>query len=137
MRQAPESVMAQALADVGFDADRPDPSAAWQAFRRFTAAPLVNVITVTVGYECEHDDDRDDVLWLIFSRVLEDAAGVGWSCGCCLSRPVPDPMRSVRESDWWWPEFGTLAQWLDGVERLPFFRACLRLDGWRWAGFSV
>ncbi|WP_435009677.1 hypothetical protein P12x_000926 [Tundrisphaera lichenicola] len=136
MRAGPEAVMARALAAVGFDERCPDPAAAWAAFREFASTPLPDALTVSVGYECFHVSDRDDVLWLTFERSLDVGAGTGWMCGCCLARTVPETMWSVTDSDWWWPESGTLPRWFAEVERRPSFRDCLSLDGWRWVGLS-
>jgi hypothetical protein len=136
MRTGPEAVMARALAAVGFDDRRPDPAAAWAAFREFASTPLLDAVTVSVGYECLHPSDRDDVPWLTFARSLEDESGAGWMCGCCLARTVPEVMWSVTDSNWWWPGFGTLPQWFAEVESRSSLGDCLRLDGWRWMGFS-
>ena len=134
--QAAEAVMRQSLAAADFDFDRPDPRLAWAAFRAFAARPLPGVVTVNVGVECYNAADRDGVLWLEFARSLEGPGGVGWRCGCLLSRPVPADLAAVSESLWWWAEHGTQVEWAAAAEQLPGFSTCLRLCGWQWEGFS-
>lgn len=128
--------MRVALAAVGFDYARPDPRAAWAAFRDFITRALPGLATISVGVECYNAEDRDDVLWLEFARVLERPGGSGCKCGCLLSRPVPAHLLGISQSLWWWKEHGTLAAWAVDAERLPAFSDCLALSGWRWEGFS-
>jgi hypothetical protein len=134
--QAAEAMMQQSLSEVGFDFARPEPTLEWAAFRAFAARPLPGIVTINVGVECNHVADRDGVLWLELARSLEGPGGVGWRCGCLLSRPVPVELVAVSEALWWWAEHGTLTEWAADAERLPAFAACLALDGWQWDGFS-
>jgi hypothetical protein len=136
MFEPTDAEMDRCLREVGFVPERPDPALAWEAFKAFVGRPLAGLTTITVGYECFNVDDRDDVLWLSFVRQVEDAAGMGWGCGCVFSRAVPKEMSGVSKGDWWWAEHGTLAAWIAGVEASASFRACVGLGGWRWEGFD-
>jgi hypothetical protein len=107
-RSEADLLMRLYLQEAGIDFDRPAPSLAWAAFQRLAVRPLPGLVTVTLGYSCEHCDDRDDNLWLGFMRRLEESSGSGWSCGCLLSIAVPPDLMGVHEPFWWWQEHGTL-----------------------------
>ncbi len=135
-RGAADILIRRYLQRTGFDFDRPDPRLAWAAFQRFAMRPLPGLVTVTVGYTSEHFSDQDDKLWLGFMRRLEEPSGSGWSCGCLFSVTVPQDLKGVNESYWWWAEHGTLEEWKATVEGMRAFRKCLSLGGWCWEGFS-
>ena len=135
-RSEADVLMRLNLQEAGFDFDRPAPRLAWAAFQRFAVRPLPGLVTVTVGYFCEHCDDRDDNLWLGFMRRLEESSGSGWSCGCLLSIAVPPDLMGVHEAFWWWQEHGTLEEWRATVVGMRSFQRCLTMSGWRWEGFS-
>ncbi len=135
-RSEADALMRLDLQETGFDVDRPTPRLAWAAFRHFAVRPLPGLVTVTVGYFCEHCDDRDDKLWLGFMRTLEEPSGSGWSCGCLLSIAVTHDLMGTYERFWWWREHGTLEEWRATVEGMPAFQRCLAMSGWRWEGFS-
>jgi hypothetical protein len=124
------------LQGAGFDFDHPDSGLAWVAFQRFAVRPLPGLVTVTVGFCCEHFSDRDDRLWLGFMRRLEEPSGTGWSCGCLLSVVVPQDLWGVDEANWWWEEHGTVEEWRATVEGMRAFLRCMTLSGWRWEGYS-
>jgi hypothetical protein len=129
-----ELLMQQALGAAGFDSEAADLGVAWETFRKFAEMPLRPLQTATVGYECFHVDDRDDVLWVMFVRQVEDDAEIGWQIGCVFSRPVPAELWGIAESNWWWREHGGFAEWVAEVEGMKGFRACMAMGGWRWEG---
>jgi hypothetical protein len=127
----PEVLMCDLLVRRGFSTEEPDILLAWDAFTEFAAAPIPSMPDFCVGYVCFHESDRDEVLWLEFVRQNE--AGV--RCGCVFSRVVPKELWGVSESWWWWPEHGTLADWVARVELMTGFNICPYLSGWEWEGF--
>jgi hypothetical protein len=135
-REQPESVMQGLLIDRKFDFDRPSLAIAWTAFKEFIRLPLEGPITVTLAVEFSQFRDRDDILWVSFMRELRDPDGVGWSCGCLLSRRAPRELVGVGQGRWWWPEHGTIEEWISDVEQMDVFGAVIALDGWRWQGLS-
>jgi hypothetical protein len=130
-----ERVMRDLLLGGGFAFDDPDPRRGWEAFKVFVRTSLPGLETYTVGYECLHVDDRDDVLWLSFVRRFHPDTGVP-DCGCVFSRAVPVKLWAVNDFNWWWPEHGTLAEWFSEVERMRTFGVCTGMAGWRWEGFA-
>ena len=132
-----DQIMRDELIRVGFDFDRPDPEIAWRAFKSFVGRSIPAHKTITVGFSCEHVEDRDETLWLEFARQLQDEAGTGQKCGCGFSRPVTPRFIGVARGNWWWPEHGTLDGWFREVEAMPEFAGCLALPGWRFVGYSL
>jgi len=132
-----DDLMRQELIRANFDFDRPRPAAAWEAFKLFIRQPIPGQQTVTVGFTCCNIADRDRTLWLEFARQLKDDAGFGHNCGCAFSRPVPDDLRAVDKGNWWWPQHGSLDQWIRDVETIPEFIRCVALPDWRFEGYSL
>jgi hypothetical protein len=129
-REQPESVMQGLLIDRKFDFDRPSLAIAWTAFKEFIRLPLEGPITVTLAVEFSQFRDRDDILWVSFMRELRDPDGVGWSCGCLLSRRAPRELVGVGQGRWWWPEHGTIRSGFQMLSRWMFLgRSSLSTDG--------
>jgi hypothetical protein len=135
-RDLADDMMRRCLREVGFDMDRPDLHLAWSAFKYFIVQDVPQVQTLTAGYECNNQPDRDEILWLSFMRRVEESAGIGWSCGCLLSIQVPMELQGVGDSCWWWPEHGSLPEWQTAVESRQVFQRCLAPGPWRWEALS-
>lgn len=136
--------MRDLLVERGFSFDRPDVRCAWEAFKVSATMPIPGLPPYCVGYECEHVSDRDDVLWLSFTRRSDsELAGydpqLGYASdfGCGFSSVVPQHLGGAHESRWWWPQCESFSEWVSSVESMRAFNACIDLKHWRWEGFSL
>ncbi|MCP4106085.1 MAG: hypothetical protein GY749_11190 [Desulfobacteraceae bacterium] len=129
-----EKLLNNYLSELNFRFDSPNPNIAWSAFQRYISEPHpeIDAITITIGYECLHVWDRDNILWLSFMRRLEGF----YSYGCLLSIEVPETLTAVSDSNWWWAEHGTRSEWCKDVQKMSSFQICMQLKGWCWEGFS-
>ena len=132
-----DELMRQELLRADFDFTNANLIAAWRAFKSFIVRPIDGQKTITIGFTCYHAADRDRTLWLEFARQLEDDSGIGQNCGCGFSRPVPDDLDGVDKGKWWWPEHGTVDQWIRDIETMPEFVRCVALEDWRFEGYSL
>jgi hypothetical protein len=135
-REQADSIMKRSLVKRNYDFDRPSLPIAWAAFTEFIRVPLQGLTTVTFGAEFSQFRDRDDVLWVSFMRQVQESDGIGWSCGCLLSRLAPRELVGVEQGRWWWAEHGTIEQWISEVEHMAPFTVVIALDGWKWEGLS-
>jgi hypothetical protein len=128
----PDLLMRDLLLQRKFSFDKPDVRTAWQAFKIFANLPIPGLPPYSVGYQCFHDEGRDDVLWLYFARRTLDVRDTG----CEFSCQVPTILRGTNESDWWWPECETFGEWIERVEQKYGFGTCMNLTNWQWEGFA-
>jgi hypothetical protein len=123
----------QLLADAGFNPDRPDPIAAWAAFKRFAAEPM-DLQTTELWFEAGDGDlASDSPAYFDFVRMFrhypDDGAEWGEQITAHFTAP-PDVRlglwgRSVQAED-----VSNLPPCFATVEASPTFKAGVGFAGW-------
>ena len=116
----------------------PDPKLAWQVFKEFAHLPVDSdkVKGGSVGIEFTHYADRDNELWMGFSRDIcfigEDGEDLGLvAVSCDLTHQVPLELVAIDKSFSSWG-YDNLQQFFGKVESSPEFQQCMHLTEWNW-----
>jgi hypothetical protein len=125
----------QLLADAGFDPDRPDPTVAWEVFKRFATEP-VDVQTTELWFEAADGDPAEEFpAYFDFVRMFmhypDDGAEWGEQITVHFTAPPAVRLGMVR---------GTVqaehvadpVAWFRAVEASPSFRAGVGYTGWEF-----
>jgi len=126
------------LEEAALDFANPDPKLAWQVFKDFARLPIdsAGVKAGSLVFEFTHYADRDDELWMGFSRNIHFIGENGeevisTAVGCDLTHKVPDEFISIDKNFGSSP-YGNLQQYFDALESRPEFQKCMQLSGWNW-----
>lgn len=126
------------LEQAGLDFASPNPKLAWQVFKDFARLPIDSegIKAGSVTFELSHYADRDDELWIGFSRDVhfagEDGKAVASTAvGCHLRHTVPDKLIGINKA------FGSsrlddFQQYFKMVEGRSEFQICMQLPDWKW-----
>jgi hypothetical protein len=123
----------QLLADAGFNPDRPDPIAAWAAFKRFATEPM-DLQTTELWFEAgDGDPASDSPAYFDFVRMFrhypDDGAEWGEQITAHFTAPPEVRLglwgRSVQAED-----VSDLPPWFAAVEASLAFKAGVGFAGW-------
>jgi hypothetical protein len=121
------------LLDAGFDATRPNPALAWEAFKRFAAEP-VDAHTTDFWFEAaDGDSTENSPAYFDFVRMFMHypEEGAEWGEQITAHFTAPPSVRlglqagSVQAED-----VADLASWFGAVEASPSFQAGMGFAGW-------
>jgi hypothetical protein len=123
----------QLLVDAGFDPGRPDPAAAWAAFKRFAAEP-VDVQTTELWFEADDGDPAEDSpAYFDFVRMFMHYPdeGAEWGEQITAQFTAPPSVRlGLQRGSVQAENVADLPAWFRAVEESPSFRTGVAYTAW-------
>jgi hypothetical protein len=121
------------ILDAGFDAVRPVPALAWEAFKRFAVLPVEAQTTEFWFEAADGDPATDSPAYFDFVRMFEHYPedGAEWGEQITAHFTAPSEVQlGFRSGSVQAENVADLPAWFKAVEASPSFKAGVSFEGW-------